>query len=293
MNDFGAHLKQAREQRGISLRQISSATKISTTALEALERDDFSRLPGGIFSRAFVRAYAIGVGLDPEETVQEFLAEYEEHANSGEERMAPEVTADDRAFLERQRRAARWLRASLIAILLVSVAVVVAWRLSGRLKPQAQTANLALPVSDPAPAPPATADPVSSAAPPTSGARPDSPVTSSGAAPNTPAASPVSEPILRPAGTTVTPDDQRVQVHLEATADCWVRATVDGRVDFQEILHAGEKRDIKPGREVRLQVGNAGALKWGINGRNARTLGAIGQIANVRVTSETLANYVQ
>src|SRR6476469_6370908 len=107
MPDYGARLKHAREQRGISLRQISSATKISTTALEALEREDFSRLPGGIFSRAFVRAYAIEVGLDPEQTVQEFLVEYERYANSAEELAAPEVTADDRAFLERQRRAAR------------------------------------------------------------------------------------------------------------------------------------------------------------------------------------------
>ena len=72
MSEFGLHLKQARERRGISLRQIASATKISSGALEALERGDFSRLPGGIFSRAFVRAYAVEVGLDPEETVRQY-----------------------------------------------------------------------------------------------------------------------------------------------------------------------------------------------------------------------------
>jgi cytoskeletal protein RodZ len=65
MSEFGARLKQAREERGISLRQIATATKISMGALEALERDDFSRLPGGIFSRAFVRAYAIEVDMIP------------------------------------------------------------------------------------------------------------------------------------------------------------------------------------------------------------------------------------
>ena len=41
------------------------------SALEALERNDISRLPGGIFSRAFVRSYAIEVGLDPEATIQD------------------------------------------------------------------------------------------------------------------------------------------------------------------------------------------------------------------------------
>src|SRR5689334_11349462 len=110
MSEFGTRLKQAREQRGISLRQIATATKISMGALEALERNDFSRLPGGIFSRAFVRAYALEVGIDPEETVNDFLVEFAERGNQRAEMSAPEVTADDRAFLERQRRAARMLR---------------------------------------------------------------------------------------------------------------------------------------------------------------------------------------
>src|SRR5215470_6410239 len=74
--DFGGKLRDARERRGISLRQIANATKISITALEALERNDISRLPGGIFSRAFVRSYAVEVGLDPETMIQEFIAQF-------------------------------------------------------------------------------------------------------------------------------------------------------------------------------------------------------------------------
>src|SRR5437763_3893772 len=74
--DFGRKLREARERRGISLRQIAAATKISMSVLEALERNDISRLPGGIFSRAFVRSYAIEVGLDPESTIQEFIAQF-------------------------------------------------------------------------------------------------------------------------------------------------------------------------------------------------------------------------
>src|SRR6266849_9363569 len=73
---FGGTRREARERRGVSLRQIANATKISVAALEALERNDISRLPGGIFSRAFVRSYAIEVGLDPEATIQEFVAQF-------------------------------------------------------------------------------------------------------------------------------------------------------------------------------------------------------------------------
>ena len=76
MGDFGAKLRQAREHRGVSLRQIAGATKISVGVLEALERNDVSKLPGGIFSRAFVRSYASEVGLDPDETIRDFVAEF-------------------------------------------------------------------------------------------------------------------------------------------------------------------------------------------------------------------------
>lgn len=74
--DFGMKMKRLREERGVSLRRIADATKISVSALEALERNDISRLPGGIFSRAFVRSYAIEVGLDPEQTVRDFLVQF-------------------------------------------------------------------------------------------------------------------------------------------------------------------------------------------------------------------------
>ena len=73
MSELGPRLKQARLAKGVSLRQIEASTKISVGALEALEKDDYARLPGGIFARSFVRAYAGAVGLNPDDTVHEFL----------------------------------------------------------------------------------------------------------------------------------------------------------------------------------------------------------------------------
>jgi cytoskeletal protein RodZ len=75
-NDFGSRMRHVREQRGISLRQVAQTTKLSVSALEALERNDVARLPGGLFSRAFVRSYAAEIGADPEETVREFLSQF-------------------------------------------------------------------------------------------------------------------------------------------------------------------------------------------------------------------------
>ena len=75
--DIGDRLREARLAKGLSLGDIASRTKISPTALTALERNDFGRLPGGVFRRAYVRAFAVEVGLDAEALVRDYRARYE------------------------------------------------------------------------------------------------------------------------------------------------------------------------------------------------------------------------
>jgi cytoskeletal protein RodZ len=116
--DFGSRMRQAREQRGVSLRQIAERTKISVSQLEALERNDISRLPGGIFSRAFVRSYAAEIGVDPEQTVREFLSQFpDESVSAG----SPHVLIDDGARGVRRLNA----RAVMIVATLVLVAAAI------------------------------------------------------------------------------------------------------------------------------------------------------------------------
>lgn len=70
---FGARMRHERERRGIALSSIADRTKIAPALLVALERGDLARWPGGLYRRAFIRAYAEAVGLDPNETVSDFL----------------------------------------------------------------------------------------------------------------------------------------------------------------------------------------------------------------------------
>ena len=79
---FGRRLRRERERRQIALSSISANTKISATLFAALERDDVSRWPSGIFRRAFIRAYAEGIGLDPDEVAREFLECFPDPASS-------------------------------------------------------------------------------------------------------------------------------------------------------------------------------------------------------------------
>jgi cytoskeleton protein RodZ len=70
---FGDKIKKAREKRGISLEDVALNTKIGTRFLRALEEEHFGQLPGGIFNRGFVRAYARCVGLDEDQTIADYL----------------------------------------------------------------------------------------------------------------------------------------------------------------------------------------------------------------------------
>jgi cytoskeletal protein RodZ len=71
--NFGERLKRERELREVTLEEITSATRIGPRFLEALENEDWERLPGGVFNRGFVRSIARYLGLDEEA----FLAEYD------------------------------------------------------------------------------------------------------------------------------------------------------------------------------------------------------------------------
>jgi cytoskeletal protein RodZ len=114
--DFGSRMRQVREERGVTLRQIAHTTKLSVSALEALERNDISRLPGGIFSRAFVRSYAAEIGVDPEQTVRDFVSQFPHESVASH----PHATSGDRS---RERRLVA--RAMMVVATLAVVAVVI------------------------------------------------------------------------------------------------------------------------------------------------------------------------
>lgn len=75
-NSFGARLRQQREQKQLTLAQIAASTKINVALFRALEKDDVSRWPSGIFRRSFIRAYAESIGLDPDSVCHEFLERF-------------------------------------------------------------------------------------------------------------------------------------------------------------------------------------------------------------------------
>jgi len=111
MATFGEELRRERELRDISLREIAESTKINLRFLRALEDNDFKHLPGGQFTKGFVRAYARHIGVDDEAMVNAYLYEVERQRRDAQRRGAAigmsKVEARAAAATPRRRRT--WL----------------------------------------------------------------------------------------------------------------------------------------------------------------------------------------
>jgi cytoskeletal protein RodZ len=257
MDDFGGKLRQARERRGISLRQIASSTKIAAAALDALEKNDISKLPGGIFSRAFVRSYAVEVGLDPDETVKEFLERFNQEPPPSAEAMAAAIPEEEKQFEHRQRQAVKALGFAVALIVILIVILFFAFR---KRSAPAEAAPAAATAALPAPAP--QPDP---AAPPADAGAPS-------------AAAPV-------AG--------QLKLEVYPISDCWVSLTVDGRKLFARVMQPGERESHLVLREAIVEVGDAGAFGFSVNGRPGKPLGDKGQVKTLKLTPSTFAQFVK
>lgn len=248
---IGARLREAREARGLSLRQIAGTTKIAVGVLEALEKNDISRLPGGIFGRAFVRAYAQEVGLDPEEIIREFIVQFPiETVTQGHPAARP---SEDREAADSAERAA-WITGRL-ALISIPVAALVVFATSGRS---------GAPTEGQAPAPTYAAEP-----------RP-------------PAAAPSSRGEVR-ADITPSQSEPPLVLSLAASGPCWVSIEIDGLVVFEREMRAGDRQRFEIDREFTIRAGNAAALALSIDGREIRSLGGSGEVVTFSANRDEVA----
>ena len=266
---FGGKLRDARERRGMSLRQIANATKISIGALEALERNDVSKLPGGIFSRAFVRSYASEVGLDPDATIQEFIAQF---PNDSVIAGHPGKDQEDHVAVESDRRTAGtfvWL-----IVLSLPIAGALAYFATAGRRDLSQAV---------ATGPAETREPAPAAAP------------SEGSQTPPPAAVPAPDPAaVVPAATQPAPPvENRLVVKLAVKRPCYISATVDGEKRIDRLLQPGEEQTIEVRREMLVTAGDASAIALTLNGAEGRPLGRSGEVVTVRLNPANYRDYLQ
>ena len=121
---LGQRLRRAREQRHVSLREISDHTRISMRHLEAIEADDYKALPGGIFNRSFIKAYARQVGFNEQEALELYARTAREHGESPDE--VPTSPTRSRVYMDGESQRSPFVTA-LLSLLILGVLILVVY----------------------------------------------------------------------------------------------------------------------------------------------------------------------
>ena len=253
MGVFGDRLRREREMRGITLDEITESTKISRRHLEALEGEHFDQLPGGVFNKGFVRAYARFLGIDEDRAVADYSAASNEQPEP-ENKFPLEIHDEPDRELNPRRS---YLPLAFAVAALAGVLVGYAFWIKSKPHPtqQAQTALPAATASDQPAAPPAASTPKPA---------PAVEHRAAGVAPEKPQPAP---------SETASKKEKAFFVSVKAKEDSWVSIVADGKSVMQRVLSADKHKKIKAGKLLVLRTGNAGGIEVSFNGRS---LGAIG-----------------
>lgn len=258
MPTLGEELKRRREERDVTLTDISEATRIGTRFLKAIEADNYGVLPGGIFTRSFIRAYAKQVGMDEEEAI----ALYQQQVTGVAAEAAPQrvepppmVEPSRPSIQPRVRRSEpltyranaprlNWTTIVIgggIALFIVIIVLALVQKLN-RTSPENPPSNAAQ----------ANAN-LSASAPPSPPTEP--------------------EPAAPAPATTPVPQGEPLVVRFEATiGDCSLQYWIDDAAKPTSVLiRKGETQSLPPAQnQIRLNIGNRPAVKMIINNREAR-----------------------
>lgn len=244
---FGEHLRREREMRGVSLDEISAATRISTRFLEAIEKDQWDQLPGGVFNRGFIRSIARFLGLDEDSLVAEYaLGNSNGHTHTT-------VAAASPSHMPRNWRPA--------ATAIVVVAVILAGGIFGwhRYRVEASawihTRYLAARGGNhlaPDPTPPATQIPDASA--------------STAPAPAVPSPAEV------------------LTLKLQASKPTDVKVSADGKIVFDGAVQPGDTRQFEAQDRFEITASESSALTLELNGQPLPPIGTPGQSGSITLT---------
>jgi cytoskeletal protein RodZ len=255
MPELGELLRKAREDKGLSLAQVEEATKIRHAYLQALEEEDFDRLPAPVYVKGFLKNYALFLGLDPQSTTQLYQPVLAKT-------VAAPVFLDEPLRPHRaETRLARWIGLVLIVVALASMA----WWAYGQWGDQL---NLLWPFARPIPSPTATQTA-------TATLRPITPTATS--VPPTPTELPTSTPTHTPSPGVFTSLELRIDVSGERA---WLMVEVDDQPVFAGILEPGASNTWTARERIVLRCGNAGAVRVILNGADLGLLGAAGQVVD-------------
>jgi cytoskeleton protein RodZ len=262
---FGDKIKKAREKRGITLEDVALTTKIGTRFLRAMEEEHFEQLPGGIFNKGFVRAYARCVGLDEDQTIAEYLiASGEVQPKKAEVAEAipapaakvpvPPVVARKEVLAEKvdqpEDEPSNFPWAIAASVVVVVVLGVAAWHLVSR--GSTGSAGTSGASSNTKTTPPASQD----------------------GAPQTASA----PPAVNAAAANSSPAPASFVVLVKASEESWISIKADDKPAFEVTLEAAEQQSIEAHNKIEVKVGNLAGVDFLFNGKKLNLQSEEGEV---------------
>jgi len=284
MGSFGERLRSERDKRGITLDSISQTTKIGTHILEALEKEEFDKLPGGIFNKGFVRSYAGFLGINEEQVLKEFI----EVAGDPEQPL-PEPPALLRPETPQPKERRSWGDVATVVVCAIAL-LFGSWQAARRIRRVAGAPwsrvhrNVRQPAMTPAES--GAANNASSSS--SQGDKQSSGVPATDQPENLATATiqPVSQttttPALELAPAAAPVRTGKFVILVKAHKPTWVSITADGKPFLEGVLK--RKKKIHAYSQIVLKTNNAGALAVSQNGKPLPPLGDQHQQTTVTFT---------
>jgi cytoskeletal protein RodZ len=250
---FGESLKREREMRGVTLDEISAATRIATRFLRAIENEEWEQLPGGVFNRGFVRAVARYLGLDEENIVAEYTLAVDDRPGVPVWTGSPPAVTADQPWLA-------WIIAAILVVALLTAGWfgtqrILAWRAARRT---AQAQAVSGDSSD-------------------ESTRSPQQTSSDSAAPKA---------VENDAnGLSAT---EPFQLKIEASGQTQLTIVADRDVVFDKIIMAGETHSFWAADHFQVSAKDAGAVHLKLNGKTLAPFGSAGHEGKITLTRDAL-----
>jgi cytoskeleton protein RodZ len=293
MGSVASELKSEREKRKISLAQIAADTRISLRYLQSLEEGRYGDLPGGMYNRAFLRAYCESLNLNQQEIMQRYEAEISPPLDKLL-KSKPHLSQKDTSL--KLSPVVTWTLMLLISATGIFfsrkwIATVFSPYFSHRQAPSVPHELAKQPVPSPAPQTAA----VNPGPPPAQAAQLENTTNVPAATPE-PSPSEPKAPLVQAPETTqaqeaalpVSPSPSSLRLEIIATENCWISVERDGSPALRKLLIPGEVQFVRASEQFSIVIGNAGGVRLKINGKAAKPLGKSGEVVNIHINEKNL-----
>ena len=296
MENASLDLKSEREKRNISLDKIAAETRISLRYLQSIEEGRFKDLPGGVYNRAFIKAYCESLNLDPEQVLKQYDAL--QTAPSQEKRPQTIIPSSEPDTFSRKVSVIVWV---LILVAAISGTYLgrgwIAETFSSYFS-QKKAEEIPVTVENPQAVKSPRTEADLQVSVPSADALSEKPafqdippqVTENAVGDQTTLETP---PLSLAVPEEIKPSRATIRLELSAIESCWISATIDNAPSLAKTLRPGETELLFADKSARIRIGNAGGIRVKINDVPTKPLGRTGEIITMDINPDNTKQFTE